>query len=105
MDQAAALASAGSFTVGAVLPLLLVFFVPLEVMTWIVSGSSLLFLASLGGWWLRRETHLHFHSLTCGKAHRTEVSYITLTILPISGISGRIMATHWQWGGIHSFGP
>jgi VIT1/CCC1 family predicted Fe2+/Mn2+ transporter len=44
----AALASAGSFTVGAVLPLLLVFFVPLTGMTWIISGCSLLFLATLG---------------------------------------------------------
>jgi VIT1/CCC1 family predicted Fe2+/Mn2+ transporter len=44
----AAFASAGSFTVGAVLPLLLVFIVPREALTWVVSGSSLLFLAVLG---------------------------------------------------------
>jgi len=44
----AAFASAGSFTVGAVLPLLLVFLVPRTALTWTVSGSSLLFLALLG---------------------------------------------------------
>ena len=44
----AAFASAGSFTIGAVLPLLLVFFVPRAALTWAVSGSSLLFLALLG---------------------------------------------------------
>lgn len=44
----AAFASAGSFTVGAVLPLLLVFFVPRAALTWSVTGSSLLFLALLG---------------------------------------------------------
>lgn len=44
----AAFASAASFTVGAVLPLLMVFVVPREVLTWSVSGSSLLFLALLG---------------------------------------------------------
>ena len=44
----AAFASAGSFTIGAVLPLLLVFFVPRSALTWAVSGSSLLFLALLG---------------------------------------------------------
>lgn len=44
----AAFASAGSFTVGAVLPILLVFFVPRAALTWTVSGSSLLFLAGLG---------------------------------------------------------
>ena len=44
----AAFASAGSFTVGAVLPMLLVFFVPRSALTWAVSGSSLLFLALLG---------------------------------------------------------
>ena len=44
----ASFASAGSFTVGAVLPLLLVFFVPRAALTWVVSGSSLLFLALLG---------------------------------------------------------
>jgi VIT1/CCC1 family predicted Fe2+/Mn2+ transporter len=44
----AAFASAGSFTVGAVLPLLLVFIVPRSALTWSVSGSSLIFLALLG---------------------------------------------------------
>lgn len=44
----AAIASAGSFTVGAVLPLLLVFLVPRAALTWSVSGGSLLFLALLG---------------------------------------------------------
>jgi VIT1/CCC1 family predicted Fe2+/Mn2+ transporter len=44
----AAFASAGSFIAGAVLPLLLVFFVPQAALTWSVSVSSLLFLALLG---------------------------------------------------------
>ncbi len=44
----AAFASAGSFTVGALLPLLLVLFVPRPALVWAVSGSSLLFLALLG---------------------------------------------------------
>ena len=44
----AALASAGSFSVGAVLPLLMVLWVPQSVLMWVVSGSSLLFLALLG---------------------------------------------------------
>jgi len=44
----AAFASACSFTVGAALPLLLVFFVPLFALVWVVSGSSLAFLALLG---------------------------------------------------------
>ena len=44
----AAFASAGSFTVGAVLPLLLVLVVPRPALIWTVSGSSLLFLALLG---------------------------------------------------------
>jgi VIT1/CCC1 family predicted Fe2+/Mn2+ transporter len=44
----AAFASAGSFTVGAVLPLLLVFVVPRPALSWTVSGGSLLFLALLG---------------------------------------------------------
>lgn len=44
----AALASAGTFTVGAALPLLIVFFVPVSALMWAVSGSSLLFLALLG---------------------------------------------------------
>jgi len=44
----AAFASAGSFTVGAILPLLLVLVVPRQAVIWTVSGGSLLFLALLG---------------------------------------------------------
>ena len=44
----AAFASAGSFTVGALLPLLMVLFVPRGSLVWAVSGGSLLFLALLG---------------------------------------------------------
>ncbi|KGO33131.1 membrane protein [Desulfobulbus sp. Tol-SR] len=44
----AALASAGSFVVGAALPLLLVLLVPVYALVWTVSGSSLLILALLG---------------------------------------------------------
>jgi VIT1/CCC1 family predicted Fe2+/Mn2+ transporter len=44
----AALASAGTFTVGAALPLVVVFLVPVAKLVWAVSGSSLLFLALLG---------------------------------------------------------
>lgn len=44
----AALASAGSFVVGAALPLLLVLLVPVSALVWTVSGSSLLILALLG---------------------------------------------------------
>ena len=44
----AAFASAGTFTLGAVLPLLLVLVVPTSRLVWVVSGSSLFFLASLG---------------------------------------------------------
>ncbi len=44
----AAFASAGSFMVGAILPLLLVFIVPRPALIWTVSGSSLLFLVLLG---------------------------------------------------------
>jgi VIT1/CCC1 family predicted Fe2+/Mn2+ transporter len=44
----AALASAGTFSVGAVLPLLIVVLVPVSALMWAVSGSSLLFLALLG---------------------------------------------------------
>jgi len=44
----AALASAGTFSVGAVLPLLIVLLVPVSALMWAVSGSSLLFLALLG---------------------------------------------------------
>jgi VIT1/CCC1 family predicted Fe2+/Mn2+ transporter len=45
----AAFASAGTFTVGAMLPLLLVVIVPASSIVWAVSGASLLFLALLGG--------------------------------------------------------
>jgi vacuolar iron transporter family protein len=44
----AALASAGTFAVGAFLPLLVVMLVPISVLMWVVSFSSLLFLALLG---------------------------------------------------------
>jgi VIT1/CCC1 family predicted Fe2+/Mn2+ transporter len=44
----AAFASAGTFAVGAVLPLLIVVLFPVSVLMWTVSGSSLLFLALLG---------------------------------------------------------
>lgn len=44
----AALASAGTFAVGAVLPLLIVLLFPASALMWVVSGSSLLFLALLG---------------------------------------------------------
>jgi VIT1/CCC1 family predicted Fe2+/Mn2+ transporter len=44
----AALASAGSFVIGAALPLLLALLVPVSALVWIVSGSSLLILALLG---------------------------------------------------------
>ncbi len=44
----AALASAGTFAVGAVLPLLIVFLFPVSALMWAVSSSSLLFLAVLG---------------------------------------------------------
>jgi len=44
----AALASAATFTVGAAMPLLLVFVTPPSALVWTVSGSSLLFLALLG---------------------------------------------------------
>lgn len=44
----AALASAGTFAVGAVLPLLIVLLFPASALMWAVSGSSLLFLAALG---------------------------------------------------------
>jgi vacuolar iron transporter family protein len=45
----AAFASAGTFAVGAALPLLLVVLVPSTALVWAVSGASLLFLALLGG--------------------------------------------------------
>ncbi len=44
----AALASAGTFSVGAVLPLVVVLLVPVSALMWAVSGSSLVFLALLG---------------------------------------------------------
>ena len=44
----AALASAGTFAVGAVLPLLMVLLLPVSAIMWGVAGSSLLFLALLG---------------------------------------------------------
>jgi len=44
----AAFASAGTFTVGAALPLLVVLLVPASALVWTVSLSSLLFLALLG---------------------------------------------------------
>ena len=44
----AALASAGTFALGAVLPLLVVVFIPLTYLMWAVSLSSLVFLALLG---------------------------------------------------------
>lgn len=44
----AALASAGTFAVGAAMPLLLVVLVPTTALVWAVSGSSLFFLALLG---------------------------------------------------------
>lgn len=44
----AALASAGSFVVGATLSLLLVLLVPVPALVWTVSGCSLLILALLG---------------------------------------------------------
>ena len=44
----AALASAGTFSVGAALPLLVVLLAPVPALMWTVSASSLLFLALLG---------------------------------------------------------
>jgi len=44
----AAFASAGTFAVGAGLPLLIVVLFPISALMWAVSGSSLLFLALLG---------------------------------------------------------
>ena len=44
----AALASASTFAVGAILPLLVVVVMPASTLLWTVSGSSLLFLALLG---------------------------------------------------------
>ena len=45
----AAFASAATFAVGAAMPLLLVVLVPSSALVWAVSGSSLFFLALLGG--------------------------------------------------------
>ncbi|AYA39025.1 VIT family protein (plasmid) [Hymenobacter oligotrophus] len=45
----AALASAGTFTVGAALPLLVILVSPVQQLTWTVSITSLVFLAALGG--------------------------------------------------------
>jgi vacuolar iron transporter family protein len=44
----AAFASAGSFAVGAALPLAVTFFAPVGILTWLVSLTSLVFLALLG---------------------------------------------------------
>ena len=44
----AAIASAASFTVGAVLPLVIALVFPVGALMWAVSGSSLVFLALLG---------------------------------------------------------
>ncbi len=44
----AAFSSAGSFSVGAILPLLLVLLAPATVLIWAVAGGSLLLLVSLG---------------------------------------------------------
>lgn len=44
----AALASAGTFSVGAALPLLIVMLSPASALMWAVAGSSLVFLALLG---------------------------------------------------------
>jgi VIT1/CCC1 family predicted Fe2+/Mn2+ transporter len=44
----AAFASAGTFSVGAVLPILIVALFPVSTLMWAVSGSSLVFLALLG---------------------------------------------------------
>ncbi len=44
----AAFASAGTFAIGAFLPLLMVFLVPLSVLMWTITLSSLIFLALLG---------------------------------------------------------
>jgi len=44
----AALASAGTFAVGAAMPLVVVIVVPVSALVWAVAGTSLLFLALLG---------------------------------------------------------
>ena len=45
----AALASAGSFAIGALMPLLVTVFAPSSTLIYLVSGTSLIFLALLGG--------------------------------------------------------
>jgi VIT1/CCC1 family predicted Fe2+/Mn2+ transporter len=45
----AALASVATFSAGAALPLLMVVFIPVEMLILVTSASSLLFLALLGG--------------------------------------------------------
>ena len=45
----AAIASAGTFAVGALLPLAVGWFAPAAAMAWLVTGSSLVFLVVLGG--------------------------------------------------------
>ncbi len=45
----AALASAATFAIGAALPLLVVFLIPLSLLMWAVAGTSLVFLGLLGG--------------------------------------------------------
>lgn len=44
----AAFASAGAFAVGAILPLIVAYFTPINIFTWAVSLTSLVFLAILG---------------------------------------------------------
>jgi VIT1/CCC1 family predicted Fe2+/Mn2+ transporter len=45
----AAIASAGTFAVGAALPLIIAWLVPMRAMPWVVTASSLAFLTLLGG--------------------------------------------------------
>jgi len=46
----AAMASAGTFAIGAALPLLVAWLAPKQALIWMVIVSSLVFLAALGGW-------------------------------------------------------
>jgi VIT1/CCC1 family predicted Fe2+/Mn2+ transporter len=46
----AAMASAGTFAVGAAMPLLVAWLAPQRALIWMVIVSSLVFLAALGGW-------------------------------------------------------
>lgn len=46
----AAMASAGTFAIGAALPLLVAWLAPQRALIWMVIVSSLVFLAALGGW-------------------------------------------------------